>query len=163
MAELWDAYDNAFNKINGITLVRGEPLFDGIYHLVAEIIVKHTDGTYLLMQRDRKKHLGGMWELTAGGSALQGESASDCATRELGEETGISAIKMKEIGRLIHDTHHSLYVEYLCVTNCEKNSVRLQEGETVNYQWVKRSSLLEMSKDELASTRTVKLLRELGI
>lgn len=163
MAELWDAYDNAFNKINGITLVRGEPLFDGIYHLVAEIIVKHTDGTYLLMQRDRKKHLGGMWELTAGGSALQGESALDCATRELGEKTGISAIKMKEIGRLIHDTHHSLYVEYLCVTNCEKNSVRLQEGETVNYQWVKRSSLLEMSKDELASTRTVKLLRELGI
>jgi 8-oxo-dGTP pyrophosphatase MutT (NUDIX family) len=163
MAELWDAYDNAFNKINDVTLVRGEPLADGIYHLVAETIVKHIDGTYLLMQRDFEKHYGGMWELTAGGSALQGESALDCATRELGEETGIRATEMKEIGRVVHDTHHSLYVEYLCVTDCEKDSVHLQKGETVNYKWVDKSSLLKMREDELASTRAMMLMKELDI
>ena len=37
------------------------------------------------MQRDARKHLGGMWEVTAGGSALQGESSLDCAIRELHE------------------------------------------------------------------------------
>ena len=37
------------------------------------IIVRHADGSYLVMQRDKRKHLGGMWEATAGGSALQGE------------------------------------------------------------------------------------------
>ena len=26
MSELWDAYDNNFNILNGITLVRGEPI-----------------------------------------------------------------------------------------------------------------------------------------
>ena len=67
MSELWDAYDNNFNRINGITLVRGEALPDGIYHLVCEIIVKHIDGTYLLMQRDFRKQYGGMWEVTAAG------------------------------------------------------------------------------------------------
>ena len=52
---------------------------DGFYHLVCEIIVKHTDGTYLLMQRDLNKHYGGMWEATAGGSAVAGENPLECA------------------------------------------------------------------------------------
>ena len=39
MSEMWDAYDNKFNKLNGITLLRGESIPDGIYHLVCEIIV----------------------------------------------------------------------------------------------------------------------------
>lgn len=54
--ELWDAYDNKFNRINDMTLVRGEPITDGVYHLVCDIIVKHTDGSYLLMQRDLRKY-----------------------------------------------------------------------------------------------------------
>lgn len=54
--ELWDAYDEKLNKIEGMTLVRGEEV---------------------------RKHLGGMWEATAGGSALQGEDPITCALREL--------------------------------------------------------------------------------
>ena len=87
--EYWDAYDKDLNKIDGITLVRGEPIPENVYHLVCETVVKHVDGTYLLMQRDFNKHLGGLWELTAGGSALSGETPLECAVRELMEETGI--------------------------------------------------------------------------
>lgn len=163
MAEIWDAYDNAFNKIKNVTLVRGEPIPDGMYHLVGEVIVKHIDGTYLIMQRDFKKHYGGMWELTAGGSALLGETPLECAVRELREETGIETTKIMEIGRVVNDVHNSLYVEYLCVTDWEKNAVTLQEGETVNYKWVDKKSLLEMSRDELVSSRTMKLMKELDI
>ena len=95
--ELWDAYDANFNKIEGITLVRGEePSFsDDIFHLVCDIIVRHVDGTYLLMQRDLHKHFGGMWEATAGGSALQGETPLVCAKRELEEETGYKTEKIE--------------------------------------------------------------------
>ena len=39
MTELWDAYDNKFNRIKDMTLVRGEPLPAGVYHLVCDIIV----------------------------------------------------------------------------------------------------------------------------
>lgn len=85
MAEIWDAYDRQFNRIENTKLIRGESIPDGIYHLVGEIIVRHKDGTFLLMQRDFNKHLGGMWELTAGGSALEGETPLECAIRELKE------------------------------------------------------------------------------
>lgn len=81
MAELWDAYDKKSNKIENTTLVRGGTIPDGIYHLVSEVIVKHTDGSYLLMQRDLRKHHVGEWKVTAGGSALQGENGLE-AIRE---------------------------------------------------------------------------------
>ena len=163
MSELWDAYDNHFNKLNGITLVRGESIPDGIYHLVCEIIVRHIDGTYLLMQRDFRKPLGGMWEVTAGGSALQEENPLMGAIRELREETGLVANNIKELKRIVHDAHHSLYVEYLCVTDCEKNLITLQEGETIAFQWIDKNALLEMSEDEIASKRAIALIRELDI
>ncbi len=66
--ELWDAYDSDFNHIEGMTLIRGESIPDGLFHLVCDTIVKHSDGTYLLMKRDPRKHLGGMWEATACGA-----------------------------------------------------------------------------------------------
>ena len=48
------------NKIEGKTLIRGQAIPEGMSHLVCDIIVRHTDGTYLLMQRDERKHYGGM-------------------------------------------------------------------------------------------------------
>lgn len=152
MAEFWDAYDENFNKISGMKLLRGEKICDGIFHLVADVVVKHADGTYLLMQRDPKKHLGLMWEATAGGSALLGESPLDCAKRELKEETGIESTIICEIGRLVHKEYQTLYVEYLCITDCSKNSIVLQQGETVDYKWVSSNELKQMSS-VLASTR----------
>ena len=64
--EVWDAYNRQFEKIKSLSLVRGEVIPDGIYHLVSDVIVKHIDGDYYLMQRDSRKHFGGMWEAMAG-------------------------------------------------------------------------------------------------
>ncbi len=44
--ELWDAYDEKLNKIEGMTLVRGEEVPDGVFHLVCEIIVRHTSSIW---------------------------------------------------------------------------------------------------------------------
>lgn len=163
MAELWDAYDKTWRKIEGLTLVRDEAISDGVYHLVCDVAVKHRDGSYLLMQRDHRKPYGGMWELSAGGSALKGETAFDCAVRELREETGLSAVILEEIGRVVSDATHCLYGEYLCVTDCNKDAIVLQEGETVDYRWVERSVLLQMNREELVSERMMKLIRELKL
>lgn len=163
MIEIWDAYDRKFCKIENVKLVRGEVVPDGMYHLVCEIIVKHNDGTYLLMQRDFAKHLGGMWELTAGGSALMNETPIECAIRELREETGIESSNLKEISRIVHDGHRSLYVEYLCITDLDKNAVLLQEGETIDYKWVDKETLLVMGKGTLASSRALELVKKLDI
>ena len=161
--ETWDAYDCNLNKIADVSLIRGEPIPDGHYHLVCEIIVKHNDGSYLLMQRDKRKHLGGMWEATAGGSALQGEAPLTCAARELREETGIVSGEFTEVGRVLHHGHKSIYVEYLCKTDADKNRIILQDGETADYKWVTKEELLEMKKSELATQRIQNFIEEFSV
>lgn len=163
MSELWDCYDKAFNKIDGKVLVRGhESEFSpDEYHLVSEVAVRHEDGTYLLMQRDfRKIGYPGKWELGAGGSALQGESPEECAKRELLEETGLVADKLREVGRITINKNHSHYVVYMAVVSCDKDSVILQEGETIDYKWVGKSEILTL-KEKLATWRIFDMLPEL--
>ena len=161
--ELWDAYDVSFNKIEGITLVRGEEstFHDDIFHLVCDILVKHVDGTYLLMKRDPRKHYGGMWEATAGGSALQGETPIECAHRELEEETGIIATELTEVGRMVDKSTHCIYFEYMCVTDWQKDTIRLQEGETIAYKWITNNELIAMKEDELVTHRIQKFVEDL--
>ena len=139
--EIWDAYlPNGI--LAGCDLVRGEPIPNGLYHLVSEILVRHADGEYLLMQRDfRKPNYGGYFEATAGGSALKGEDAYCCAKRELHEETGIDTGTLTNIGRFV--SHDTIYENFLCVTDCDKNSITLQDGETVSYKWISEAEFID--------------------
>lgn len=157
--ERWDAYDEHFRRMEGVSLVRGEPIPAGVYHLVCDVLVRHTDGSYLLMQRDPRKHYGGLWEATAGGSALRGEAPLDCARRELREETGIRAEELQELGRVRSANTH--YVEFLCETDGPKDRVTLQAGETVAYRWVSREELIALRNGELVTKRMQGFLSEL--
>ena len=158
--ELWDAYNSNFEKIEGLTLIREEEdtIPDGVYHLVHHILVKHADGTYLLMKRDpTKPAYPNMWEATAGGSALQGETALESALRELREETGIVAESLKELGWSLGDT--SIHYRYLCETDCDKDSIKRQEGETCDYRWVTKEELLAMTDSELVGLEMLKYVK----
>ncbi len=132
--EIWDGYLKDGTLAN-VDLVRGEPIPEGLYHMVCEILVQHRDGDYLLMQRDfRKPNFGDCFEATAGGSALKGEDKMACAKRELFEETGLAAASLTEIGKYL--SRDTIYFQFLCVTDCAKSSVTLQEGETVAFKWL---------------------------
>ena len=139
--EIWDGY-KADGTLAGIDLVRGELIPDGIYFMTVEILVRHTDGDYLLMQRDpTKPAFPGYLEATAGGAAQKGEDPLSAALRELREETGIVATHLQPIANMLY--RRMLNYQYLCVTNCDKESVTLQEGETVGYRWVSEKEFIE--------------------
>ena len=138
--ELWDAYDRNGNKLGG-TLVRGEPIPDGMYHLVCCIVVRHTDGDYLLMKRaPEKEHYPNIWEIGAGGSVLQGERAEESARRELEEETGIRTGRWLKMDRYVETD--TIYEGFLCETDWPKDAIRLQAGETVDYRWLNREDFI---------------------
>ena len=132
--ELWDARTRD-GELTGGTLVRGEPIAKGLYHLVCEVIVRHRDGGVLAMRRAKEKDVFPGWlETTAGGSALAGESSLDCIRRELLEETGLEADALELIGRYIGAEY--IFDSYLCVVDCARDAVRLQPGETEGYVWL---------------------------
>jgi 8-oxo-dGTP diphosphatase len=133
--ELWDAYLPDGRKA-GRTLTRGEPVPAGLFHLVADVLVKHTDGEYLVMQRDfRKNGYPGLFEAGASGAVRMGETPYEGALRELKEETGIAADALTFLFAA-SDLQTVQYFSYLCLTDCAKDSVTLQEGETIAYRWL---------------------------
>lgn len=141
MKELWDARDRDGNLL-GVDLVRGEPVPEGMYHLVCDAVVRHVNGDFLLMLRDPEKPIHpGEWELTGGGSALKGEDGLACIRRELFEETGIRCEAFTEVFTVAREHSHILFRLYFAETDCDPSSVRLQMGETVDYRWVDRQAL----------------------
>lgn len=144
--ELWDAYKED-GTIAGCNLVRGQAIPKGLFHLVSEVIVRHEDGMFLLMQRDIKKpNYPGLYEASAGGSALAGESPYAAAIRELKEETGIEATELDQIYKFI--SRDTIYYGYLCKTNCDKDSIKFQQGETISYLWLTKEEFFEFIESD---------------
>lgn len=156
--ELWDAYNKNEEKV-GVDLVRGRDIPKGLYHLVAEVLVQHKDGTYLLVKRDDSKETyPGYEDFGAVGSVLKGETASQAAYRELKEETGIIARRLKPLCHLISESKQTIYYGYLCITDCPKDSIRLQEGETSAYRWISKEEMLAFfNSNQIIPTRKLHL------
>ncbi len=161
--ELWDLYDRDGQK-TGETWERKHSNYqqipEGRYHIVSDILVQHVDGSFLLMKRHPGKDVyPGYWEASAGGSAVAGETAEECARRELLEETGIEADAFELINRTFRDKSHSLVYSYVTTVDCDKDSVVLQEGETTDYKWVDAAGLIEYSQSDLAIRTSVERYR----
>lgn len=139
--EIWDGYFIDGTLANQ-DLVRGVQIPRGLYHLVCDVLVRHIDGDYLLMQRDfSKPNYGGYFEATAGGSALKGEDMCACAKRELFEETGIVSDSFKFISK--HSTCDTIYYSFLCITDCDKAQITLQKDETISYKWISEKDFIK--------------------
>ncbi len=139
--EIWDAYKKD-GSLAGCDLYRGKSIPEGLFHIVSEVIVRHIDGTYLLMQRDwNKKSYPGLFDAGARGSILKGETPYQGAVRELKEETGISTVDLTLIYSQ-SNMKNTFYYGFLCLTDCVKDSIVLQMGETIAYHWMNKEDFL---------------------
>ena len=148
--EIWDLYDEKGNK-TGETWERSraKEIPEGRYHIVCDILIRHRDGDFLLTLRDSRKEMyPGCWEASAGGSALAGETPEEGARREMQEETGLKAEKLELISITRKPDSRSVVYAFIAMVDAAKDSVMLQEGETVDYQWMKLSALRKKIRDE---------------
>lgn len=145
--ELWDLY-RPDGSLTGQTLVRGEPVPAGLFHIVSDVVVKHADGTYLVTQRDMQKETyPGKFEAGASGCVAAGETPLAGALRELREETGIEADGLTFLFA-VSNQRDALFFCYLCQTDCPKDSITLQEGETIAYRWLPEAEFMRFVQSE---------------
>jgi 8-oxo-dGTP pyrophosphatase MutT (NUDIX family) len=85
--EEWDIYDSKRNHTGRIG-IRGKNLAEGEYHLVVFVIIRNSEGKYIISKRSKEKTFSNTWEVT-GGSAICGDSSIEAAKREVKEELGI--------------------------------------------------------------------------
>ncbi|MFD2831243.1 NUDIX hydrolase [Corticicoccus populi] len=138
--EIWDAYDSNGKK-QSMELLRGESIPPGSYHLVSEVVILNKGTHYLAMQRDTRKTYPGLYEISAGGSVLKGETSREGAVREAGEETGIHIEDMELKYITVSEAQQTIYHCYKADVDVEKEAVQLQDGETMGYQWIERAAV----------------------
>ena len=143
--EKWDLLDGDGRPL-GQTLVRGDKLRPGQYHLVVHIWVEDSKGRLLIQKRaPHLKLMPDTWAVT-GGSALAGEDSLTAAARELSEELGIEAAPsdLKLLGRLRR--RNSLCDLWRLRRDVPLSALRLQKEEVADARWVSRGQLMEMVK-----------------
>ena len=90
--EIWDLYDAQGEK-TGKTMIRGEAIPVGFYHIGVHIWPMNDKGELLIQRRSMGvQWKPGIWAVT-GGSAVSGEEPLTAARRELREELGYAASK----------------------------------------------------------------------
>ena len=110
-------------------------------HKGAVAVIPITDNNEAILVRQfRYAHHREFLEIPAGKLDYVGEIPLEAAKRELREETGIRASELEPIDHMLY--RRMLNYQYLCVTDCDKDSVTLQEGETVGYKWVSEAEFI---------------------
>ena len=144
--ELWDVYDVNRNK-NGKTMVRGENFEEGAYHMVVHICIFNSKGEMLIQQRQPfKEGWPNLWDITVGGSAVQGDSSQTAAERELQEELGISLNLQGIRPNMTINFDRGFDDIYLIEKDIDLSELKLQYEEVQNAKWATKEEILEMIK-----------------
>lgn len=133
--EYWDTYFKDGSK-SGLIVKKGEKLPPGHFHIIVETLVKHRDGTYLVMQRDyNKKEYPGLYEGSAGGSLISGETKVEGAIREVREETGLIINEVSPTYYFMSEEDGVISQGYIAQISGNKDITYLK-GETINHKWL---------------------------
>ena len=145
--EQWDLLDGQ-GRPTGETMMRGERLRAGQYHLVVHIWILDGAGRVLLQWRaSHLKLMPGMWAVT-GGSAVAGEDSPAAARRELREELGIDAGPdgLEFMGRLRR--RNSICDLWLLRREVDASSLQLQKEEVADARWMTWEEMMKMVEDK---------------
>ncbi|ADK14827.1 MULTISPECIES: NUDIX hydrolase [Clostridium] len=142
--ELWDVYDSERNKTNR-TMVRGRDFNEGDYHMVVHICIFNSKGEMLIQQRQPfKEGWSNMWDITVGGSAIEGETSQMAAKRELMEELGIK-INLQDIRpHLTINFDNGFDDVYLIQKDIDIVDLTLQYEEVKCVKWASKEEIFSM-------------------
>ena len=138
--ELWDARDLHGNK-TGETLVRGEEVPAGRWHLGVHIWYINAKGELLVQRRSlRKKAAPGLWACS-GGSALRGETSEMALVRESEEELGITPDVSRSVRFLSYMSEDCITDVYIVPWEGDAAPLRLQEEEVMDAKWISQEEM----------------------
>ncbi len=149
--ELWDIYDIDRQKTGKLCRrVDGKALADRDYHLVVHICLFNPQGQLLIQRRQLDKAgYPGLWDVTAAGSALAGETSAQAAARELFEEMGIRHDFTNERPAFTVNFPDGFDDVYLIQTpDIALSALRLQTQEVLDANWATLPQILQLLKEE---------------
>ena len=142
--ELWDVYDRDRKK-TGKTMKRGNPFEDEVYHLVVHVCVFNSKDEMLIQQRQPfKEGWPNMWDITAGGSAIAGDSSQTAAERELFEEIGYKMDLSNVRPHMTMNFGVGFDDYYLVEAEVEISTLKLQVEEVQRVKWASKYEIISI-------------------
>lgn len=144
--EYWDVYDKN-RKPKGYKIMRGgdRRLGKDEYHLTCHVCVFSSDGRMLIQKRaDFKGLWSGLWDVTAGGSVLAGETTRDGASRELLEEVGIAVDFYSGTPAMTFYHYDCISDYFFTVKDVDPEALEIQSTEVSAVKYATREEILAM-------------------
>ena len=145
--EWFDLY-TAEREKTGQTMVRGEPVPEGLYRLVVHVCLFDPRGRMLIQQRQPfKRGWSNLWDISVGGSAVAGDSSRSAAERETLEELGLAIDLSGVRPTLTVHWEHGFDDYYVLTQPVDLGSLKLQREEVQVVRWAEKEEILRMIDD----------------
>lgn len=148
MSELCDVYDKD-RKYVGKKVERDKVgTKKNEYQLIVHICIFNSKGELLIQNRNKtKSSWPNLWDITAGGGAVAGESSQEAILRELYEELGIN-IKLSDIRpRITINFEYGFDDIYIIEKDISINTLKLQHSEVSEVKWASLENISTMIKN----------------
>lgn len=141
--EIWDILDEDGNK-TGKTMVKGEKVPKGFYHLGADIWIVNSENKILIQKRSPlKRQSPNVWGMT-GGSVIKGESSLETIERETFEELGIQ-LNMENVQLINHYKTGEVWLDtYLIKQDIDLDDIIIKEDEVSEVKWATYDEIEEL-------------------
>ena len=130
------------------TMIRGTQIPEGYYRYIIHVIIFNSKGEMLIQQRQPfKKGWSGMWDVSAGGSVVSGETIQEGAERETREELGLELSLDGILPALCLRFDEGINVIWLIQKDVNLDELHLQESEVKQVKWASREEIQQMMDD----------------
>ena len=146
--ELWDLYTKDREKL-GETMERGAVHPKGKYRLVVHMAIFNTQGKMLIQQRQSTKFgWPNLWDISASGSVISGETTCMAAEREIGEELGLFIPFANRRPALTVHFPDGMGDVYIIEQDIDLSTVTMQEEEVQAVRWASEEEILCMIEND---------------
>lgn len=140
MKEKRDLYDINSNKTN-LTYYKGDPIPEGYYPMVVMVVIKNSNGEFLMQKRVENK--GGDWGVT-GGHPKSGETPIEGIVSEVREELGLDFSNENFIEYDSGCDGKDCYKMYFVNKDINLEDITIQEEELSEVKWFSMEDLEKM-------------------
>ena len=157
MKEKRDLYDINSNKTD-LTYYKGDPIPEGYYPMVVMVVIKNSNGEFLMQKRVDNK--GGDWGVT-GGHPKSGETPIEGIVSEVKEELGLDFSNENFIEYDSGCDGKDCYKMYFVNKDINLEDITIQEEELSEVKWFSMEDLenmvetKELNEDQISCFKKV--------
>lgn len=146
--EYVDIY-TAERKLTGVQKIKGSPLGDNEFILIAHLVIFNSRGEMLIQRRkEDKKDWPGCWDITSGGGVIAGETSFECAVREIKEELGIS-VSLEDKRPLFTIGYPLGFDDYYIINkDISLDEISIQPEEVTDVRWASYDEICKMAENK---------------